>query len=768
MQMTPGNDNLAVWCIRLKSEGTNLIPNGTFGDATGWTQTGDWSITGGEATYTFVDDASGDLTITVAAVSAVAYVLEYEVTTVTQDGFTLSLEGTGSFVSTAEVFLPITLGQHRVIISGKASSTVFRLKARTFGAGDVLKIDNVKFRKLEETTYIATQTLSLTNTWDGQALNFNDRVSDIDSFIDTGSSGTIGGVSAYVFTISRYSDNGKFDGFHEEFYPAFDGGTLSSRDCEIGVVWNTASTDTEITWLMRGRIIDYQYTPRKMILTVLQSTEIDSRPLPYYFIQKDFDNGVSYFANAPEENVGAAIPIVYGEHQTRNLVEDWATFSPGILIDEEKNSVLVASHKLGSIGAGTGLTEVYKSIPSLNTYMTLASGSEVTTNNDIISYHSITDTPDDLTGTMDIVLRAQSSYSGVTGISNVIDADSTNFMTIDAAERLALRVGGTASTADVGWLGVTDGFIILKYKVESGSGTNRDWTMGVNNLNYGTPPNLDPTPSTGTITGGAAATEISHSFAAETGMKKDLVIPWSIEEICNLEYYIINDDVNGGDLIKIYYAKVRLAPIRVSGIGRKYIPSIPRFFGSGRITLINPLDVSQINYEGSTGSGWIKRFRFSRGEEIKAAEQSGLFVECEGREYGRWIDSAGTTGGGTRNENNGSAADPGFAEGDLIETAAYDIESIFRDEVWVERDLQITSSADITHFICSDVISRENDYYNNAELYNATTLVKSYITGYVGSTNTFTINAADGAMAAGNNIYLTNIQGDNRIDIYNK
>ena len=66
-------------------------------------------------------------------------------------------------------------------------------------------MDNVKLRKLEETTYLATETLSLDNTWDGLVLNFNDRISDIDSFVDTQSSGTIGGVASYQFTISRHS-----------------------------------------------------------------------------------------------------------------------------------------------------------------------------------------------------------------------------------------------------------------------------------------------------------------------------------------------------------------------------------------------------------------------------------------------------------------------------------------------------------------------------------------------------------------------------------
>ncbi len=133
------------------------------------------------------------------------------------------------------------------------------------------------------------------------------------------------------------------------------------------------------------------------------------------------------------------------------------------------------------------------------------------------------------------------------------------------------------------------------------------------------------------------------------------------------------------------------------------------------------------------------------------------FGRGKGREYSRWIDHINALDA-SKNRTMGDV------EGDLIAIPSYNIESIFRDESWVERDLQITSSADTTHFVCDEVISREDDFYNFSILYNATTGVKRFITDYVGSTNTFTINSADGSMAASDNIYLTNIQGDNKID----
>lgn len=140
------------------------------------------------------------------------------------------------------------------------------------------------------------------------------------------------------------------------------------------------------------------------------------------------------------------------------------------------------------------------------------------------------------------------------------------------------------------------------------------------------------------------------------------------------------------------------------------------------------------------------------------------FIRGKGREYGRWIDFS-TSAGGTRNDNNGAANDPGFAAGALIQTAGYIIESLFRDEIFVERDLQLIRTADTT-FTDIDLISREDDYYNNAEFYNATLPVKDYVTDYVGSTNTVTLNTGSASMANDDNYFLTNVQGDNRIDTF--
>lgn len=150
-------------------------------------------------------------------------------------------------------------------------------------------------------------------------------------------------------------------------------------------------------------------------------------------------------------------------------------------------------------------------------------------------------------------------------------------------------------------------------------------------------------------------------------------------------------------------------------------------------------------------------------DDIEVIENA--FGRGKGREFGRWIDFADKDGT-TRDAANGGVADPGFNTGALIECPPYFIESLLRDELFVERDLRMNSSADNTHFVDSEVLVKEDDYYNNAEFINAGTPAnRGYISDFVGSTSTFTIGAADNNLGAAVNYFLTNIQGDNKIDI---
>ena len=129
------------------------------------------------------------------------------------------------------------------------------------------------------------------------------------------------------------------------------------------------------------------------------------------------------------------------------------------------------------------------------------------------------------------------------------------------------------------------------------------------------------------------------------------------------------------------------------------------------------------------------------------------FAYGKGRCYGRWIDYI-----------SGSARSNGHDQGDLIEEPGGIIESILRDEIFTERDLTITSSTAVNNFACDELRSSVDGYYIYAEFFNVTTGHKSWCNGYTGLTHSFSIQDSDASMSAGDNIFITNIQGDNKIN----
>lgn len=127
----------------------------------------------------------------------------------------------------------------------------------------------------------------------------------------------------------------------------------------------------------------------------------------------------------------------------------------------------------------------------------------------------------------------------------------------------------------------------------------------------------------------------------------------------------------------------------------------------------------------------------------------------EGRMFDRWVDSI-----------SGSARSNGYNASDLIDNPAYIIESLLRDENFVERDLTATDVTDIlsNEISIAGLASSEDDYYNYAIYYNASTNHKTYITDYVGSTKTLTLYNADTAATTNSVIFIQNIKGDAKID----
>lgn len=135
-------------------------------------------------------------------------------------------------------------------------------------------------------------------------------------------------------------------------------------------------------------------------------------------------------------------------------------------------------------------------------------------------------------------------------------------------------------------------------------------------------------------------------------------------------------------------------------------------------------------------------------------DQSSFYSAIKGRMFDRWVD---VVGGNVRNN--------GYDLNDLIDCPPYIIESLLRDENFVERDLQITTVTNTTNIIVSGLDSSVDDHYNFAYYYNITRDWFSGVSDYVGSSKTLVLDDADTGATAGDNILVINIQGDLKIDI---
>ena len=174
-------------------------------------------------------------------------------------------------------------------------------------------------------------------------------------------------------------------------------------------------------------------------------------------------------------------------------------------------------------------------------------------------------------------LITPSSYSDIASIESMLNKTITDYVEIDSSEVLAAKIGGSASTNDVGYLDpdTAANVAIVMIMNSDTAGTpagDRLYEIGFNNLNVSSPPNLNRTNAT--WTGGTTKNDIVHEFGTNTNAayKKESGEPWSIEEVCSLDYFIENDDVDAGDKIRVYYGVLWLYNIEVVAFKRKYVP----------------------------------------------------------------------------------------------------------------------------------------------------------------------------------------------------
>lgn len=436
--------------------------------------------------------------------------------------------------------------------------------------------------------YISTRDLTLDSTFDGQVLNEENYLTPVyyNSSIKEG--GGTGSVISYSFSVSRYVSNSAFNGFHNEFYPASGGVYLSSRLVQIGVCWTGATSDSEITWLMTGRIIDYNYEQRRLNVVVFQESEITNKEIPYYSIQKDFDNEVSYFENADKEIYGDVIPIIYGSFNIWQPVPNHEdifpnvfqsvnfALAPVIITNQATLEMVVCSHKVytdnynPSTYFGAGKNNTFKYLGGLDTYMHIYEAAAVSASsiNTFSRFkYSLLYTKVKMYGRLHIHLTQASDLTGSTDVTNAIDDDPQTYTAIDefavtATDQVALVAKGSDSTSEVGYLGQTPGDIRGTFAIVSNDGSSRNYRIGIRNASDTTA--LYKETPTSSISG----TTIEHKYldiSSDVTAKSDPSLPYTIEELCGYDWYIVNYSAGAGDQIYVYYGYISISNINVVG-----------------------------------------------------------------------------------------------------------------------------------------------------------------------------------------------------------
>jgi hypothetical protein len=303
--------------------------------------------------------------------------------------------------------------------------------------------------------------------------------------------------------------------------------------------------------------------------------------LPYYQVQKEVDNGVSYYTSAPKESYGLSIPLLYGDFLSNSSARynDWMLANT-ICTDNRYLQFAIASHKCNALG---GSSQLLKYMDGANTYMILIPDDGEDQNNDAGCftrlYNNIRTADTRIYGELLLQMNIVGGKSEVNDIENVINTDQTDYMTLSnalASNYAAFKLDINLSDSDVGILDTDAADVTFQVDWACDAAANRDIVVSYYHDVLGAWP-LDPSDGVAKETHNATTQESTAiNIGAYTGLKiaddnGDVTLPWTIEELVGMEWTVGNlTAISGTENIRIYCAFLHLTGILVSGIiGRK-------------------------------------------------------------------------------------------------------------------------------------------------------------------------------------------------------
>jgi hypothetical protein len=383
----------------------------------------------------------------------------------------------------------------------------------------------------------------------------------------------VGSVSNFTFGIARYNELSGLSNFFNDLFPATSGDYLIGATVEFGIVWNTATTESQITWLNTFYIEDYEYVADYMTLFCVAIDELQNKQIPYYEIQSDYDDGISYFDQAPADSYGAFMPILYGD---AFIAETFLAYmnetvyrAPTIVVDESKMKVVVSYHKCYGTSLSlkvSGEYSLFRYLNGLKTYQQLYRADGTAGSNNFNGHNlSMLDTQNDLLyGASYIKLRVLSPLSDLKDVGNITNPALSDYEELDGQKGVALRPGREESESNFGFLQEANtSDIQLKFQISSDSVNNRDWTLYLSSI-LENPTWSSATGVSGTHALGTTTATITFNMASD----HPAGINWTIERLLATEFRLGNDEASSSDKIRVYYAWIYCENINVLGVSR--------------------------------------------------------------------------------------------------------------------------------------------------------------------------------------------------------
>jgi len=424
-------------------------------------------------------------------------------------------------------------------------------------------------------------TLSGTD-FDGKVI-LKDSLQYLDQNINIAYGGTLCSPGNTAVAIARYNAYTGTSDFFDDFYPATSQNYITGRQVQIGVCWTGATTTGEISWLYDFYVDSYSYDWNQISLNLYERAILEGVECPYFEVQDQYDNGISYFPTASTKDMdGAVLPLLYGDMRASligSLFQRGDTTAPTILIDESKVKMIVAYHECYSVSNGaSGQYECYKYLDGVDEHLRIRRSANTTLSNDKkgCAVTMLDGGSAALVGNLILRLVLLSRDNDISDVSNVVNDDYTDYTVLPASsdvDELALRLVGEASTSEVGYLSATAGDCDVNFVITSDDANDRVWRVGIrNNVTAAT-----DTGTAGTHSAGTGFSTATHPFGATTTTQTNEVNDiWTIEDVLNNDYFIRNRETSEGEDIRVYYGYIELDNIDV------YNP-----YKKGRITRIS-------------------------------------------------------------------------------------------------------------------------------------------------------------------------------------